>query len=78
MRLAYDGPQRGSYYQKLGLALVAAGKLAEAVAPLTRAVELTSGRRRYLDALREVLEKLGRAQEMDEIEQRYSKGGKRE
>jgi arylsulfatase A-like enzyme len=72
-RLAHEGPQRGKYYLKLGLALVAARRFEDALAPLTRAVELTEGRPRYLDALREALAKLGREGEMAAIEERYRK-----
>jgi hypothetical protein len=73
-RLAHEGPQRGKYYLELGLALVTAKDPEEAVAPPTRAVELTQGRPRYLDALRDVLTKLGREKEMEELEKRYRKG----
>ncbi len=72
-RLAHEGPQRGKYYLKLGLALVAARRFEEALAPLTRAVELTEGRPRYLDALRQALEKLGREGEMEALEERYGR-----
>jgi choline-sulfatase len=72
-RLAHDGPQRGKIYLKLGLALVTAERHADAIAPLTRAVELTSGRPRYLDALGEALERLGRGAELEPIRQRYAK-----
>jgi arylsulfatase A-like enzyme len=70
-RLAQQGPQRGRYHHKLGVALMSARRFEDAVAPLLRAVELTDGRPRYLEALREALEHLGRAGEMDEIERRY-------
>jgi predicted Zn-dependent protease len=72
-QLVQSAPQRGRYYHKLGLALVGAKRPADAVAPLTRAVELTAGRPRYLDALREVLASLGRTNEMEATEARHRK-----
>jgi len=70
-RLATEGPQRGKYYLKLGLALVAAKRVEEALEPFTRAVELSGGRPRYLEALRDALTRLGRESEMDALEARY-------
>jgi arylsulfatase A-like enzyme len=72
-RLAQEGPQRGKYYLKLGMALVAARRVEEALEPLTRAVELSGGRPRYLEALRDALERLDREQEFEAIEQRFQK-----
>ena len=72
-RLAHEAPPRGRHFHKLGMALMSAKRFEEAVAPLARAVELTNGRPRYLDALREVLEKLGRGAEVPALEERYRK-----
>jgi arylsulfatase A-like enzyme len=76
--LVASAPPRGVNHHKLGLALLAAGKPAEAVAPLTRAVELTAGRPRYLAVLRETLAQLGRAREIEALEARFGRGARRE
>jgi tetratricopeptide (TPR) repeat protein len=70
-RLAHEGPQRGRYYHKLGLALMAAKRFEDALVPLLHAAELTGGRPRYLEALRDAYARLGRAEEMAAIEARF-------
>ena len=72
-RLTKEGPQRAKSYLKLGLALITAKHFEEAIEPLEHAVELSGGRPRYLDALRDALKRLGREKEMETIEQRYRK-----
>jgi hypothetical protein len=66
-------PANGRFAYDLGLALLADGRPAEAVAPLLSALELAGGRRRYLDTLRAALARLGRAGEMAAIEERFRK-----
>jgi arylsulfatase A-like enzyme len=70
-RLCAEGPPRARNFHRLGTALLAAERPAEAVAPLARAVELSNGRPRYLEVLREVLARLGRTAESDALEARY-------
>jgi arylsulfatase A-like enzyme len=77
-RLTQEGPQRAKHYLKLGMALVAAKRFEEALEPFQRAVELSGGRPRYLDALRDALTRLGREAEMEAIERRYAKPKARE
>jgi tetratricopeptide (TPR) repeat protein len=77
-RLTKEGPPRAKHHLKLGMALVAAKRFEEAIEPLQRAVELSGGRPRYLDALRDALTRLGREAEMEAIERRYEKPKARE
>jgi arylsulfatase A-like enzyme len=72
-RLVAHGPQRGKPYFELGLALRQAGRLEEACTALERAVELTNGRRRYLETLLETLEQRGLAAEARAIAERYAR-----
>jgi tetratricopeptide (TPR) repeat protein len=72
-RIVQDGPQEGRSYFKLGQCLVATEETGEAVDAFARALELSDGRKRYLDRLVEILRREGREEEARDTLRRYGR-----